>query len=60
MGETYAVYLHLENDGVDWEVFGVDKGGLFESLHRGSSFVYSDALFEAGVILRPFMPEELQ
>jgi hypothetical protein len=60
MAETYMVQLNVERDEVDWEVFSVPKSGVWESLVRGSSAVLGDALVEADMVLRPFVPEELR
>jgi hypothetical protein len=60
MAETYIVQLNVEDDEVDWEVYGVDKNGIWESLEAGTSAVYGDALSDASRVLKPFMPEWLR
>jgi hypothetical protein len=54
------VQLNLEGDEVDWEVFAIDKRGIWESLDRGCAAVYGDALCDADRVLKPFMPEWLR
>jgi hypothetical protein len=60
MAQIYMVELTVEKDEVDWQVYGVDRNGIWELLHRGVSAVYGDALHEADQVLRPFMPEVLR
>jgi hypothetical protein len=60
MAETYMVQLVVEDDEVDWEVYTIDKRGIWESIDRGVAAVYGDALTDASRILHPFMPEWLQ
>jgi hypothetical protein len=60
VAETYMVQLTVEDDEVDWELFAIDKRGIWESVDRGCAAVYSDALLEASMTLKPFMPEWLQ
>jgi hypothetical protein len=60
VAETYIVQLNVEDDEVDWEVYAIDKRGIWESVEAGCAAVYGDALTDASRVLRPFMPEWLQ
>jgi len=60
VAETYIVQLTVEQDEVDWEVYAVGKRGIWESLDRGCAAVYGDAMLDASMTLKPFMPEWLR
>jgi hypothetical protein len=54
------IQLVVEADEVDWEVFAIDKKNVWESLDHSTAAVLSDAVYDAGRILEPFMPEWLR
>lgn len=60
MAETYIVQFTVEDDEIDWEVYAIDKRGIWESLERGCSAVMGDAVHDSGRVLYPFMPEWLR
>jgi hypothetical protein len=60
VAQTYMIQLVVEADEVDWEVFAIDKQNVWESLEHSTAAVLCDAVYDAGRVLEPFMPEWLQ
>jgi hypothetical protein len=60
MAQTYMIQLVIESDEVDWEVFAIDKNNVWESIDNATAAVLGDAIFDAGLVLKPFVPEWLQ